>query len=77
MGAARTICLLSRPGFVSLQDDEEALADFLGIDIIVRPAEQLARGRRLMAEGHAMLADALTFEALALYRAEETRLRGW
>jgi trk system potassium uptake protein TrkA len=42
MGAARTICLLSRPGFVSIQDDEEALAEFLGIDIIVRPAEQLA-----------------------------------
>jgi len=42
MGAARTICLLSRPGFVSIQDDEAALAEFLGIDIIVRPAEQLA-----------------------------------
>ena len=42
MGAKRTICLLSRPGFVSIQDDEAALAEFLGIDIIVRPSEQLA-----------------------------------
>lgn len=43
MGKARTICLLSRPEFVSLQDDDAALAEFLGIDIVVRPAEQLAR----------------------------------
>jgi trk system potassium uptake protein len=43
LGAKRTICLLSRPGFISIQDSEEALAEFLGIDIIVRPAEQLAR----------------------------------
>ncbi len=43
LGNPRTICLLSRPEFVNLQDDDTALAEFLGIDIVVRPAEQLAR----------------------------------
>jgi trk system potassium uptake protein TrkA len=41
MGAGRTVCVLNRPGFFSIHDDE-ALAESLGIDSVVRPAEQLA-----------------------------------
>ncbi len=43
LGARRTICLLTRPGFVTASDNEEALAESLGIDAVVRPADQLAR----------------------------------
>ena len=43
LGSRRTICLLTRPGFVAVSDGEEALAQSLGIDAVVRPADQLAR----------------------------------
>lgn len=43
LGAARTICLLTRPGFVTAAKGEEALAESLGIDAVIRPADQLAR----------------------------------
>jgi trk system potassium uptake protein TrkA len=42
LGAKRTVCVLSRPGFLSMHDEDEELAESLGIDQIVRPAEQLA-----------------------------------
>jgi trk system potassium uptake protein TrkA len=42
-GAQRTICLLSRPGFVRIAEEDDRLAESLGIDAIVRPSEQLAR----------------------------------
>lgn len=42
LGARRTVCVLSRPGFLSVHDEDRELADSLGIDQIVRPAEQLA-----------------------------------
>ena len=41
MGAGRTVCVLNRPGFFSIHDDE-ALAESLGIDSVIRPAQQLA-----------------------------------
>ncbi|NRA34940.1 MAG: Trk system potassium transporter TrkA [Polyangiaceae bacterium] len=41
MGAARTICVLQRPGFFSTED-ADALDMSLGIDQVVRPAEHLA-----------------------------------
>jgi len=43
LGSSRTICLLTRPGFVSVSEGEEELAQSLGIDAVVRPADQLAR----------------------------------
>lgn len=43
LGARRTICLLTRPGFVSVSEGEEDLAESLGIDAVVRPADQLAQ----------------------------------
>ncbi len=43
LGARRTICLLSRPGFVSVADRDEALAESLGIDAVVRPSDQLTQ----------------------------------
>lgn len=43
LGARRTICLLSRPGFVAVSEQDEALAESLGIDAVVRPAEQLSQ----------------------------------
>ncbi len=43
LGAKRTICVLTRPGFLSTADDEEDLADSLGIHVVVRPGEQLAQ----------------------------------
>jgi trk system potassium uptake protein TrkA len=42
LGARRSICLLSRPGFVAVTDRDDALAESLGIDAVIRPAEQLA-----------------------------------
>ncbi|NUN12510.1 MAG: Trk system potassium transporter TrkA [Myxococcales bacterium] len=42
LGAKRAICFLNRHGFLNLADDDAALADSLGIDAVVRPAEQLA-----------------------------------
>lgn len=42
MGARRTICVLSSPGFLNLRDADDDLADSLGIDQVVRPGEQLA-----------------------------------
>ena len=42
MGASRTICVLSSPGFLNLRDADDDLADSLGIDQVVRPGEQLA-----------------------------------
>ena len=38
MGASRTICVLSSPGFLNLRDADDDLADSLGIDQVVRPA---------------------------------------
>jgi trk system potassium uptake protein TrkA len=43
LGARRSICLLSRPGFVTVSERDDALAESLGIDAVVRPSEQLAR----------------------------------
>ncbi len=43
LGARRTICLLSRRGFVTVSERDDALAESLGIDAVVRPSEQLAR----------------------------------
>ena len=42
-GARRTICLLSRPGFVSVAEQDDDLAESLGIDAVVRPSDQLTR----------------------------------
>ncbi|MDD9944812.1 MAG: Trk system potassium transporter TrkA [Myxococcales bacterium] len=42
LGAKRTTCMLTRPGFLSVTGDDMALAESLGIDSVVRPAEQLA-----------------------------------
>jgi len=42
LGAKRTICMLTRSGFLNVDDDGQALAESLGIDVVVRPAEQLA-----------------------------------
>ncbi|MDH5671341.1 MAG: Trk system potassium transporter TrkA [Myxococcales bacterium] len=42
LGAKRTICMLSSPGFLSVADDDVALAEALGIHSVVRPSEQLA-----------------------------------
>lgn len=43
MGARRTICVLSSPGFLNVRDADQDLADSLGIDEVVRPGEQLAQ----------------------------------
>ena len=43
LGAARTLCLLTRPGFVAASQGEEELARSLGIDGVIRPSDQLAR----------------------------------
>jgi trk system potassium uptake protein TrkA len=42
MGAKRTICMVTSPGFLSVAQDDMALAEALGIDVVMRPAEQLA-----------------------------------
>ena len=42
-GARRTICLLSRPGFVGVAEQDDDLAESLGIDAVVRPSDQLTR----------------------------------
>ncbi|MDD9934582.1 MAG: Trk system potassium transporter TrkA [Myxococcales bacterium] len=42
LGAKRTICMLTSPGFLSVAQDDIALAEALGIDAVVRPSEQLA-----------------------------------
>ncbi len=42
-GARRTICLLSRPGFVNVAEQDDDLAESLGIDAVVRPSDQLTR----------------------------------
>ncbi len=42
LGAKRTVCILRRPGFLAVGGDDLALAESLGIDWVVRPAEQLA-----------------------------------
>lgn len=42
LGAKRTICILARPGFLSVGSDDDALAESLGIDMVVRPGTQLA-----------------------------------
>ena len=43
LGAQRTICMLSRPGFFDAEENDEGLARYLGVDVVVRPWEQLAR----------------------------------
>lgn len=43
MGAAKTICVLQGPGFLTLDEANEDLAQSLGIDQVVRPGAQLAR----------------------------------
>lgn len=42
LGAKRTVCMLTRAGFLSVSGDDAELADSLGIDAVVRPAEELA-----------------------------------
>ncbi len=42
LGAKRTICILRRPGFLNVGGEDAELADSLGIDLVIRPAEQLA-----------------------------------
>lgn len=42
LGAARTTCMLTRPGFLSVASDDQELAESLGIDAVVRPSQQLA-----------------------------------
>lgn len=42
LGARRTTCMLTRPGFLSVSGDDRELAESLGIDSVVRPAQQLA-----------------------------------
>lgn len=42
MGAKRTICFLFRRDFDSSADEDGAVAESLGIDLVVRPAQQLA-----------------------------------
>jgi len=43
LGAKRTTCVLSRPGFFDAKDSDEELAKSLGVDVVVRPWERLAR----------------------------------
>ncbi len=43
MGVARTICVLQGPGFLTLDEANEDLAQSLGIDQVVRPGAQLAQ----------------------------------
>lgn len=43
LGARRTICMLSRPGFFDAQEDNNELANYLGVDVVVRPWEQLGQ----------------------------------
>jgi trk system potassium uptake protein TrkA len=74
LGAKRTVCVLSRPGFLSVHDEDKELADSLGIDQIVRPAEQLAEEIvRIVTTPGAL--DVRTFAdgqvALMRYRVEE------
>lgn len=42
LGAKRTICILRQPGFLNVGGDDAELADSLGIDLVIRPGEQLA-----------------------------------
>lgn len=41
LGARRTICMLSRPGFFDAEENDDELARYLGVDVVVRPWEQL------------------------------------
>lgn len=41
LGAGKAICILNGPGFLRTEDDDD-LAGALGIDLVIRPAEQLA-----------------------------------
>lgn len=41
LGAKRTICMLTRPGFFDAQENDDELARYLGVDVVVRPWEQL------------------------------------
>jgi trk system potassium uptake protein len=41
-GARRTICLLTRPGYSHLRGGQDELAQSIGVDAIVRPANELA-----------------------------------
>ena len=69
LGAGRTICVLTRPGFLSLGEDEDALAESLGIDQIVRPAEQLAEEMlRIVAFPGALEVEELAGGRVALLR---------
>ncbi len=43
MGVGKTICVLQGPGFLTLDEANEDLAQSLGIDRVVRPGAQLAR----------------------------------
>jgi trk system potassium uptake protein len=42
LGAHMTICLLQRPGFFHAEENDEELARHLGVEVVVRPWEQLA-----------------------------------
>ena len=42
LGAKRTVCMVTRAGFLSVAGDDAELAESLGIDSVVRPAEELA-----------------------------------
>lgn len=43
MGAKRTLCFLSRPGFEGKIGEDSSLAETFGIDQVIRPAEQLGQ----------------------------------
>lgn len=42
LGAGRTVCILSGGGYSRLADQDETLAETLGIDAVIRPDQQLA-----------------------------------
>ena len=42
LGARRTVCMLYGAGFFQIEEADVALAESLGIDAVVRPAEELA-----------------------------------
>jgi len=65
LGASKTICILTRQGFLTATDDAAELARSLGIDEIVRPIDQLS---------HEMLSIILVPGALEIQRVAGGRL---
>ena len=43
LGTEKTICMLGRPGFFDAKDDDRSMAKALGVDLVVRPWDRLAR----------------------------------